>query len=90
MESNLVHTQEYENYRKIMAYGRSPEVVKAFKEVLGAEAPMYISKCDYSSAIKSCSACMFAQVYLQCSLTSGDIEIELRPSDRACLYCSAP
>ena len=42
MENNLVHSQEYENYRKIMAYGRSPEVVKAFKEVLGAEAPMYI------------------------------------------------
>ena len=42
MENNLVHSQEYENYKKIMAYGRSPEVVKAFKEVLGAEAPMYI------------------------------------------------
>ena len=42
MENNLVHSQEYENYKKIMAYGRSPEVVKAFKEVLCAEAPMYI------------------------------------------------
>jgi recombination protein RecT len=42
MESSLVQSSEYENYKKIMAYGRSPEVVKAFKEVLGAEAPMYI------------------------------------------------
>ncbi len=42
METQNKQIAPYENYKKIMAYGQSPEVLKAFRDVLGSQAPVYI------------------------------------------------
>jgi len=42
MESPNNKIELYENYKKIVSYGQSPEVLKAFRDVLGHEAPAFI------------------------------------------------
>lgn len=42
MENSNIQLTPYEGYKKIVKYGESPEVVKAFKDVLGGQAMVYI------------------------------------------------